>query len=178
MRTGTSGIKPGDRIRTRKTGVVGTAEKVVPKHPTHSWTADAVFFRTDDGKRMVTPLSNVVAENVSTNQPSEYTVPRRGAKTRPIRLHSYGLTEISHAGKYITVYHGGNMGNTVENTVKPNVDKMLGRGAFDFLKMHGQIYKDKAGNVHDTPSYSYILEVPTEYYTAWLDLMKKRVPAK
>lgn len=53
------GIKPGDRIRTRKTGVVGTVEKVVQKHPTNTWTADAAFFRTDDGKRMVTPLYNV-----------------------------------------------------------------------------------------------------------------------
>jgi hypothetical protein len=53
------GLKPGTRVRTRKSGVVGTAEKVVPQHATNSWTADAVFFRTDDGKRMVTPIYNV-----------------------------------------------------------------------------------------------------------------------
>jgi len=74
------GIKPGDRVRTRKSGVVGTAEKIVPQHPTHSWTADAVFFRTDDGKRMVTPLSNVtvVSENLD-HQPHQMKQPSKSS---------------------------------------------------------------------------------------------------
>lgn len=176
----------GDKVRTRKSGVVGTVEKVVPNHPTHSWTADAVFFRTDDGKRMVTPLYNVIVIGDSTlgsaglpmKEAENYRVIRKGAPTKPVMLHHVGFTEITYKDSNVTIYHGGNMGNTVENSVKPNVDKMLGRGAFDFLEQHGKIYKDKAGNVHDAPSYSYVLNVPREYYTAWLDLMKKRVPTK
>jgi len=82
-------------------------------------------------------------------------------------LFQHGLTEISREGKFIVITHGGNMGDTEKNSVKPNVDKILGSGAFDFLRQHGHIYKDKIGNVHSDPSYSYVLIVPIEYYREW-----------
>jgi hypothetical protein len=169
-----SDVKPGDRIRTRKSGLSGTAEKVVPKHPTNSWTADAVFFRTDDGKRMVTPLSNVIKEGI--NEAENYRVVRKGSPTKLALLHHNGFGEVRLRGKEVFISYGGNMGATVEGQVKPNVDEMLGQGAFDALKKHAHFYKDKAGNVHDAPSYSYILVVPFGFYNAWM--MRKKVPVQ
>jgi hypothetical protein len=82
-------------------------------------------------------------------------------------IQSYGFTEISRDGPHIVISHGGNMGNTEERSVKPNVDKMLGKGAFDYLRKLGHYYKDSRGQVHNSPDYSYLLMIPAQYYDMW-----------
>jgi hypothetical protein len=65
---------------------------------------------------------------------------------------SFGLTSITQSGKFVYVNHNGNMGCTVERSVKPNVDYMLGEGMFDRLR--------SVGVSSGTPSYSYYLKIP------------------
>jgi len=43
-------------------------------------------------------------------------------------LHRYGLTEIFTKGPDIAISHSGNMSNTEQDSIKPNVDHMLGKG--------------------------------------------------
>ena len=68
----------------------------------------------------------------------------------------HGFTEIYRKGKNTIIAHGGNMGNTVANSVKPNVDKILGKGKFDKLKKHG-IEKG-------SPDYSYAMTIPNKHF--------------
>ena len=71
---------------------------------------------------------------------------------------SYGLTKVhldTRMGE-VVVYHGGNMGNTVERSVRPNVDKLLGEGVFDKLR--------EAGIEDGSPDYSYTLTAPLSAY--------------
>lgn len=75
----------------------------------------------------------------------------------------HGFTTIEGNKNHVTISHTGNMGNTEEN-VKHNVDKILGNGHFDKLKPHGEFYKDKDGNIHDSPSYSYMLQIPRKKF--------------
>ncbi len=44
-----------------------------------------------------------------------------------------GLTSIAISPRKVTVYHAGNMGDTVTKAVKPNVDAMLGEGIMETL---------------------------------------------
>ena len=44
-----------------------------------------------------------------------------------------GLTSIKITKKTINVEHSGNMGNTIQGSIKPNVDKLLGKGSFNKL---------------------------------------------
>lgn len=85
-------------------------------------------------------------------------------------IHKYGLTEITDHGKTIHIYHGGNMGHRENVEVRNNVDKMLGRGAFEFLRPHGEFKRDKH-NVYSDPSYMYVLIVPKVHYMQWVGKM-------
>jgi hypothetical protein len=87
---------------------------------------------------------------------------------------SYGFTEIYTDHSNLIIDHGGNMGNSVERDVKPNTDKILGKGAFDFLSKYGKPFKDKFGNVHSSPDYSYVLIIPIRFYQKWLAQRKLR----
>lgn len=69
---------------------------------------------------------------------------------------SHGHTEITRNKTHTTISHNGNMGNTVKAHVKPNVDKMLGQGAFDRLKTHGK----ESGS----PDYAYSLKIPNKHF--------------
>lgn len=69
---------------------------------------------------------------------------------------AYGVTEITKDNKHYYIGHGGNMGSTVNGHVKPNVDRLLGKGVFDKLKEHGK----ESGS----PDYSYSLKVPIAHY--------------
>ena len=71
------------------------------------------------------------------------------------RINHYGLTEIFRGKNTTDIYHGGNMGNTLDN-IKENVDKILGPGIFDKLL--------KYGKQEGSPMYSYSLHVPNKYY--------------
>lgn len=72
----------------------------------------------------------------------------------------YGLTKIIIRPRKTVIYHGGNMGNTIDNSVRPNVDHMLGAtGTFDELR--AMAYSEEGG-----PDYMYTLTIPTKTYRA------------
>jgi hypothetical protein len=87
-------------------------------------------------------------------------------KLREGLLHSDSFLEVTDKGKVIVVSWGGNMGNTEQRSIKPIFDKKYGRGSFDKIRKAGKIYKDKKGNVHNDPSYSWVLLVPKEQFKA------------
>ena len=64
----------------------------------------------------------------------------------------HGFTAISLKGNTVEISHAGNMGNTVERSVKPAVNFMLGQDAFDTLQ--------KAGKEKGVPDYLYTLRIP------------------
>lgn len=68
----------------------------------------------------------------------------------------YGLTEIRVRPRKTVIYHGGNMGNTIDNSVRPNVDHLLVSGTFDELR--------KVGVEEGGPDYMYTLTLPTKAY--------------
>ena len=68
----------------------------------------------------------------------------------------FGLTEIEIRPRKTVIYHGGNMGNTIDRSVRPNVDHLLGENMFDALRAVG---------VEDGhPSYIYTLTLSTKAY--------------
>lgn len=72
-------------------------------------------------------------------------------KTQILKL---GLTEIKIKKNITTVTHSGNMSNTIEGSVKPNVDQLLGEGAFDRL-LQNKIKEEGSAD------YLYILQAKT-----------------
>lgn len=75
-------------------------------------------------------------------------------------IQQHGLTSIHKGKDSFTIVHQGNMGNTVDKHVKPNVDKMLGVGAFNHMK--------KAGKEDGNPDYQYTMKVPTKHFMSWV----------
>ena len=69
---------------------------------------------------------------------------------------SLGFTEIYRNKSHTIISHGGNMGNTIQHSVKPNVERMLGKGKFDELRKHGK----ESGS----PDYSYSLKIPNKHF--------------
>ena len=63
----------------------------------------------------------------------------------------YGLTEIRENESTLKISHGGNMGNTIESTVNPNLKK-LGYASIKYLKRLYRKYKETA-----SPDYSYLI---------------------
>ena len=72
----------------------------------------------------------------------------------------YGLTKVTIDTRMreVEVYHGGNMGDTIDRCVRPNVDKLLGEGVFDKLL--------EAGVEDGSPCYMYTLTAPLDTYLA------------
>jgi hypothetical protein len=68
--------------------------------------------------------------------------------------------DIDPTGEIVTIDYGGNMGSTVERSVKPNFDALFGKGAFDKIADKGWIAQDHFGNIYDDPSYLWIKKVP------------------
>ena len=62
-----------------------------------------------------------------------------------------GFTTIKITKQKVTIEHAGNMGNTILRSVKPNVDALLGEGAFDKLKVN---ILEETGY----PDYFYVLK--------------------
>ncbi len=62
----------------------------------------------------------------------------------------YGFTEVEINKKRVLVYHNGNMGNTVDRSVKPNFDALFGEGLF------AKLYPFKTDEV-GAPDYSYMV---------------------
>lgn len=63
-----------------------------------------------------------------------------------------GLTHVTMTDRDVIVTHRGNMCNTVDGTVRPNVDELLGEGAFDAIRA--------AGTETGAPNYMYTLTAP------------------
>jgi len=74
----------------------------------------------------------------------------------------FGFTEITIKPRKTVIYHGGNMGNTVDS-VRQNVDRRLGEGVFD--KCHHEGIED------GHPSYMYTLTLPTKRFVEILEEM-------
>jgi hypothetical protein len=76
-----------------------------------------------------------------------------------LHIGSCGLTSFTHYPKKDTVEikHGGNMGNSVEHNVKPNVDERFGKGTFDKLA-------SKATKVSGSPDYAWSMHVPASHF--------------
>ena len=68
----------------------------------------------------------------------------------------YGLTKIIVRPRKTVITHGGNMGNTIDNSVRPNVDHLLTSGTFDELR--------KVGVEEGGPDYMYTLTLSTKAY--------------
>lgn len=79
----------------------------------------------------------------------------------------HGLTSIEKKKDHYQIVHTGNMANTVKNSVEPNVDKMLGRGAFAHMK--------KAGKAEGSPDYLYTMKVPKDHFHSWLKKVQEEV---
>jgi len=77
-----------------------------------------------------------------------------------VTLH-HGLTTIYIGARKTVVYHGGNMGNTIDRSVRPNVDAILGKGTFDKLR--------KLGTEDGSPDYMYTLTLTTKDYLSVVD---------
>ena len=67
-----------------------------------------------------------------------------------------GFTGILKRGEMIVISHAGNMGNTIKDDVKPNVDAMLGKGSFDKLQ--------PLGTASGAPDYLYELKIPIDSF--------------
>ena len=69
-----------------------------------------------------------------------------------------GLTKVEIRGAELDVRitHNGNMGNTIERSVRPNVDKLLGEGTFDRMR------SDVDAKEYGSPDYVYQLVAPIE----------------
>lgn len=85
-------------------------------------------------------------------------------------IDSYGLTSIYKGKEAFAIVHMGNMGNTIENQVRPNVDKMLGQGAFDYMA--------SVGKADGSPDYQYTLTIPREDFMKWVHGLNEDVDAK
>ena len=68
------------------------------------------------------------------------------------------LTEIYLKDGNVVIYHGGNMDNTEERSVRPNVDYMLGKGAYNKLR--------KVGTPWGSPGYMFTLTIPKDRFDA------------
>ena len=62
-----------------------------------------------------------------------------------------GLTTIMIGSSRVVISHTGNMGNTVEKSVEPNVDVMLGTGKLDKLL--------RLGTITGSPDYMWTLTI-------------------
>ena len=65
---------------------------------------------------------------------------------------TYGFTTIERKGVVVVITHNGNMSNTVEHSVQPNVDAMLGDGVFNRLRKHGK--------EEGSPDYAWSMTIP------------------
>lgn len=67
-----------------------------------------------------------------------------------------GLTTIklTNGGKDVLITHTGNMGNTEDRDVRPNVDGVCGKGAYNQLR--------KVGKAEGSPTYLFTLQVSKE----------------
>lgn len=72
----------------------------------------------------------------------------------------HGFTTITIGHYDVTISHDGNMGNTEKHSVLPNVDALLGKGAFNKLRPQGDFRPDEHYNMNNDPSYSYVLYIP------------------
>lgn len=68
---------------------------------------------------------------------------------RPIRI---GLTSAELKGNKLIITHNGNMGNSIEKSVNPNL-KIMGIPDIDKLKNKFKVVKEKG-----SPDYSYKIE--------------------
>lgn len=69
-----------------------------------------------------------------------------------------GFTRINIEGAEVTISHGGNMGDTEQRSVKPNVDRLLGKGTYDRLR--------KVGVAKGSPDYWFTLTVTKDQFTS------------
>lgn len=72
---------------------------------------------------------------------------------------AYGLTHIEISARKVVIAHGGNMGNTIDRDVRPNVDRLCGEaGVFNRLR--------KLGLEDGSPCYMYTLTLKMSDYLA------------
>ena len=78
-------------------------------------------------------------------------------KTIPTIL-THGLTTIVIRPRRVTIYHAGNMGDTVTKSVLPNMDAMLGTGKLATLL--------ELGTAEGSPDYSWSLTLSRKDFDA------------
>ena len=78
-------------------------------------------------------------------------------KTIPTIL-THGLTTIVIRPRRVTIYHAGNMGDTVTKSVLPNMDAMLGTGKLAALL--------ELGTAEGSPDYSWSLTLSRKDFDA------------
>lgn len=69
-----------------------------------------------------------------------------------------GFTRINVKGTNVIISHGGNMGNSEQRNVKPNVDGLLGKGTYDRLR--------KVGVPFGSPDYWFTLTIPKDQFSS------------
>ena len=72
---------------------------------------------------------------------------------------SWGFTGVTKYKKFYVISHGGNMGDRLRD-VAANFDRLMGKGAFAFMKQNGES--------DGSPDYSYWLKVPAAHYESWV----------
>ena len=77
-------------------------------------------------------------------------------------IRSYGLTSIERTDSHTTIYHNGNMGNTV-STISENVDSMYFEGAYDSLR------ESRSAQVNGSPDYHFTLRLPNRVFDELTD---------
>lgn len=65
------------------------------------------------------------------------------------KTHQYGFTEVKETENSLKISHDGNMGNSIERSVDPNL-KHLGYGSIKYLKKLYRKFKEEG-----SPDYAY-----------------------